>query len=87
MEQMDEYDSQAQWIDSIDQNYWNRLLSVAQVRNRLPLSRARLYQLIDSGELPSVRVGRRVFVVSSVVEEFIGKHESTHRSLEVDLPF
>jgi excisionase family DNA binding protein len=87
MEQMEEYDSQAQWFDSIEQNYPNRLLSIAQVRDRLPLSRARLYQLIDSGELPAVRVGRRVFVVSSVLEEFISSHESSHRSLEVDLPF
>jgi excisionase family DNA binding protein len=52
----------------------NRLLNVTEVKRRLPLSRARLYQLLGSGELGSVQVGRRVMVPESDLEHFIESH-------------
>jgi excisionase family DNA binding protein len=35
-----------------------KLLSVAEAATRLNLSRARVNQLIDSGDLPATRIGR-----------------------------
>jgi excisionase family DNA binding protein len=61
-----------------DEGYYNgkgnKLMNVAQVREQLPLSRARIYQLINSGELPAVQVGRRVMVAEGDLWEFIADH-------------
>lgn len=60
-------------MNTLDQE--NRsLLSVAEVRQRLPLSKARLYQLLGTGELGSVRIGKRLLVDADDLENFIQNH-------------
>ena len=47
-----------------------KLLSVAEAAARLNLSRARVNQLIDSGDLPATRIGR-AFVIREVDLELV----------------
>lgn len=47
------------------------LLRVEDVAHRLSLSRARIYQLIAEGVLPSVRVGRSVRVPEHLLRRWI----------------
>lgn len=46
-----------------------RLLSVAQLAAEVGISEVSLYRLIRAGEFPAVRMGRRVFVPASVVDQ------------------
>jgi excisionase family DNA binding protein len=49
-----------------------RLLTVREVIDRLGVSRATLYRLLDSGRLPGVRIGPRTLRFRpEVVEAFI----------------
>lgn len=48
-----------------------RLYTVAQVVERLGLSRARVYQLLNEGRLRSVKIGARRLVRESALAEFI----------------
>jgi excisionase family DNA binding protein len=48
-----------------------RLLSIKQTCRLLGLGRTRLYALMGSGQLRSVTIGRRRFVPSDAIEEFI----------------
>jgi excisionase family DNA binding protein len=41
------------------------------------LSRSRIYQLIGSGELRSIKVGRRRLVPMSAISELLGDDESS----------
>lgn len=47
------------------------LLRIEQVGERLSLSRARVYELIASGALPSVQIGRSRRVRADVLEAWI----------------
>jgi excisionase family DNA binding protein len=47
------------------------LLTIREACDRLKLSRASLYRLIQSGRLPSVRIGRSRRVVSEDLDRFI----------------
>jgi excisionase family DNA binding protein len=47
------------------------LLTIREACDRLKLSRASLYRLIQSGQLPSVRIGRSRRVVSEDLDRFI----------------
>lgn len=49
----------------------DRLLRVDEVCSRLTLGRTRVYELIQSGELPSLRVGASRRVPASALEQFI----------------
>jgi excisionase family DNA binding protein len=55
----------------------DRLLMVAQVAKRLTVSKSTVYRMIDSGKLPSVRVGPvyGVRVRESSVEAFLEERE------------
>lgn len=49
-----------------------RLLTLAEVADRLPFSRATLYRMIARGELTIIRTPTgRVFVPESSIEEFV----------------
>lgn len=49
----------------------DRLLRVDEVCSRLTLGRTRVYELIQSGELPSLRVGAARRVPAAALEQFI----------------
>ena len=48
-----------------------QLLRVAEVAARLTLSRSKTYELITSGELRALRVGRSRRVLASELERFV----------------
>lgn len=48
-----------------------RLLRVADVCERLALSRSEVYELLGSGELPSVKLGRARRIADDDLEEYI----------------
>jgi excisionase family DNA binding protein len=49
----------------------DRLLTVEQVQERLPLHRSTIYELLESGKLRSVRIGRRRLISASALQEYI----------------
>ena len=55
----------------------DRLLNVNQVRERLNCSRSQVYNLINMGELPALKIGGRngVRVKESKLEAFVDKRE------------
>jgi excisionase family DNA binding protein len=48
-------------------------------RGVLPLSRSGLYRAIKSGQLRSVRVGRRIVVPRGAILDFLGESDSAGR--------
>jgi len=56
-----------------------RLLSIKHACRLLGLSRTSLYALLASGKLRSVTVGRRRFVPSDAIEEFIAALPTAYR--------
>ncbi len=53
-----------------------KLLKAAEVAHRLNISRSQSYQLMQSGDLPTVRFGGNVRVRESDLEEYINLHWS-----------
>ncbi|MBF6447200.1 helix-turn-helix domain-containing protein [Nocardia elegans] len=49
----------------------SRLLTEKEVRELIPVGHSKYYELIGSGELRSVKVGRRRFVTEQAVAEYI----------------
>ncbi len=49
----------------------SKLLNEAEVRKLIPIGHSKYYELIGSGELRSVRVGRRRFVSEQAVSDYI----------------
>jgi excisionase family DNA binding protein len=47
------------------------VLDVKDVARRLRISRSFAYELIASGQLPSIRLGRRILVPVAKLEEFV----------------
>ena len=47
-------------------------LTAEQVAELLGISRAHAYELMRTGEIPSVRLGRRVVVPRAVIDEMLG---------------
>ena len=56
-----------------------RLLSIKQACRLLGLSRTTLYALLASGKLRSVTIGRRRFVPSDAIDEFITALPTAYR--------
>jgi excisionase family DNA binding protein len=50
-----------------------RLLTVQQVIERLHLSRSSVYELISSGEIPSLKIGRARRVSEDDLDRFIAE--------------
>lgn len=48
-----------------------RLLSIKQAIFELGVGRTSIYELINTGELKTVRIGRRRFVAIEAIDEFI----------------
>jgi excisionase family DNA binding protein len=55
----------------------DRLLNVEQVRERLQCSRRHVYNLVNAGQLPALKIGTKygVRIRLSAVMAFIGKRE------------
>ena len=51
------------------------LIPVPQAAKLLGISRAAAYRLASAGDLPTKRLGRRVYVVSAKLREFIEKED------------
>ncbi|MFI5501754.1 helix-turn-helix domain-containing protein [Nocardia asteroides] len=49
----------------------SKLLDEAAVRELIPIGRSKYYELIGSGALRSVKIGRRRFVTEQAVAEYI----------------
>ncbi len=53
-----------------------RLYTEAQVRELIPIGHSKYYELINSGELRSVKIGRRRYVPESALVSYVEKLES-----------
>ena len=65
----------------------DHLLTVGQVREILPLSRSRIYQLLDEGSLPVIQIGRRKFVSAKGLNTRIDAHCLPVNHDEGELPY
>jgi excisionase family DNA binding protein len=65
--------------NDLERNQTPRLLSVASACQILGLSRTSLYALMASGQIRSVTVGRRRFVPSDAIDEFITALPTAYR--------
>jgi excisionase family DNA binding protein len=63
----------------------DRLLSIPEALDRLPVSTPTLYRMLRRGDLPVVEVGGRTFIASSDLEAFIAARRR-RRSLNDDDP-
>ena len=50
-----------------------RLHSIEQAQERLGVGRSKVFQLVASGELRSVRVGRRRLIPEAAIVDFIAR--------------
>ncbi|TCJ94629.1 helix-turn-helix domain-containing protein [Nocardia alba] len=49
----------------------SKLLNEAEVRKLIPIGHSKYYELIGSGALRSVRIGRRRFVTEQAIADYI----------------
>jgi len=56
------------------------LLDVRTTAVRLGLGESTIRQLIWARELPAIRVGRRVLIEDTAIEEFIATHRGTEET-------
>ena len=55
---------------------WRNLLTVSEIADRLALSNATVYRMIERGELPAVLIGRSLRVVGADLEAFLGRRQT-----------
>lgn len=48
------------------------LLNIAEVIEMLPLGRSTVYAAIRAGEIPSIRIGRRLLIPTAALCELVG---------------
>lgn len=58
------------------------LLSADDLVGVLPLKRSALYEAIHRGEIPSIRYGRRFYVVNAELQRQLGLSPETHAGTE-----
>lgn len=61
---------------------WTVLLTVKQVANRLGLGRSKVYELLDSGELGSLKIGTARRVPLGAVGQFIERNMDSAASVD-----
>jgi hypothetical protein len=54
-----------------------KLYELHEVQKLVPLSKAGLYLACSKGDIPTVRVGRRVFIPSWWIDEILSKPADT----------
>jgi len=47
------------------------VFSVSEARKKLKLSRAKMYELVKSGQIFSVRAGRKILIPYKALEQFL----------------
>lgn len=52
----------------------NKILNQADLYEILPFGKTKVYQLIKSGELPLVKIGKDYITTSKIIEEWIENH-------------
>lgn len=57
----------------------NILLTIPQAADALGIGRTKTYELISTGELPAVRIGRAVRIPARAVEDFAIRLEQEQR--------
>jgi len=64
-----------------------KVLTVEEARRWLGISRGSIYEAIRQGQIPSIRIGRRILVPRAALLELL-RHGSTYSSAEgsQDLP-
>jgi excisionase family DNA binding protein len=53
------------------------LLKAEEVAKALRIGRSKAYELMASGQLPTVRIGRAVRVPAGALEEWVSRHVSS----------
>lgn len=48
-----------------------RVLSVEEARLQLGISRGLMYEAVRRGEIPSIRIGRRIIIPAAAFEQFL----------------
>jgi excisionase family DNA binding protein len=61
------------WYDSSMPDDLEQLLTVADVLNRLRISRPTLYRMLKSGQLPTVKIGKRTLFDPADVRSLIAR--------------
>jgi len=65
-------------MDTSERNQTERLVwSVEEAGRQLGISRAHAYELIARGELPHLRLGRRLVVPKRAIEKLLTRADST----------
>jgi excisionase family DNA binding protein len=62
------------------------LLKIPEVLERLAISQTKLYELLSSGELRSVKVGRARRVPSDEIDRFIAELDDARPNLRLQKP-
>jgi len=65
----------AERLQGLSESPWRRLLTVDAAADYLGRTRQAVQHLISSGQLPTVRSGRRVFVDLRDLQSWIEKHK------------
>lgn len=60
------------------------LLKPAEVGELLGLGRSRIYELLASGELPSLRIGRSIRIPVNRLQQWIEERHSIQANIESD---
>ena len=60
-----------------------RTISVEEAGRLLGLSRASSYQAAASGELPTIKIGRRLLVPKAMIRKMLGEAEAEPAAVEV----
>lgn len=58
-------------LDRTTENAQRLALSVEEARSILGLSRGLIYQAVRSGQIPSIRIGRRILIPSAALDRML----------------
>lgn len=68
-----------------EENTVRLVLSVEEARKLLGLSRGLMYEAVRSGQLPSVRIGRRILIPRAALKRLLEEADIRHaRSAQVE---
>lgn len=51
----------------------NTLLNIPEACEKLRVGRTRLYQILNSGQIKAVRIGKKTLIPSASIEDFINR--------------